>query len=313
VQTLSRLNRIYPRKDETMVLDFANEVDDIRKAFEPYYDRTSLREGTDPNLLYDLQRQLEGFHFYDSPEVDRFAEIYFNPKGTQDRLHAVLVPVVDRYVGARPDEQEDFRGALTNYVRLYAFLSQVITFVDADLEKLYVFGRLLLRKLPVQRDRLPLEVQQNIDIDSYRVQQTHTGKIALQRGAGEIPPIGPEGSRLSVDEQEMLSKIIQELNKRFGTDFTDEDRLTIQRLEQRITASPAVENSLRVNTRQNARMTFDLVAQEELQDIIDSNFKLYKQVTDNKEFARVFFDWMFDRCLTTYRAGGEQGGSQAAP
>ena len=86
------------------------------------------------------------------------------------------------------EEQHDFRGQLTDYVRLYAFLAQVLTFADADLEKLYVFARHLRRLLPADRDELPREVQQNIDMESYRIQQTGSGKIALERRPGVLEP-----------------------------------------------------------------------------------------------------------------------------
>src|SRR5712692_229830 len=212
VQTLSRLNRTYPGKNETMVLDFANEAEEIQKAFAPYYEKTLLSEGTDPNLLYDLQTKLAGFHFYSEDDVNRFASIYFDPKGTQDKLYAALAPVVDRYTEALDKERADFRGLLRDYVRLYAFLSQVITFVDTDLEKLYVFGRLLLRKLPMTLERLPIEIQQNIDIESYSIKQTSKGPITLPRGASNIEPIGQkEVYSLGQEELEPLSQIIQEL------------------------------------------------------------------------------------------------------
>ena len=134
VQTLSRLNRVAPGKSETFVLDFANEADEIQKAFEPYYDRTVLKEGIDPNLLYDLQTKLADFHLYTTEDIHRFATVYFDPKGTQDLLHAALQPAVDRYMNASEEERVPFRGHLKDFVNLYAFLSQIITFVDAELE-----------------------------------------------------------------------------------------------------------------------------------------------------------------------------------
>ena len=185
VQTLSRLNRIHPDKEETLVLDFANEADEIQKAFQPYYERTLLKEATDPNLLYDLQNRLDGFHLFTEAEVEKFAAIYFDAKGTQDKLQAVLAPVVDRYQDAPLDAQSDFRGCLVDYVRLYAFLSQVITFTDPDLEKFYVFAKLLWRVLPVNRDPLPVEVQQNINLDAFRLKKTGSGKIKLEKGTQE--------------------------------------------------------------------------------------------------------------------------------
>ncbi len=187
VQTLSRLNRICPPdKEDTMVLDFANEAEEIQKAFQPYYERTLLKEATDPNLLYDLQNRLDGFHLFTGAEVEKFAAIYFDPKGTQDKLQAALAPVVDRYKDAPLDTQSEFRGCLVDYVRLYAFLSQVITFADADLEKLYGFAKLLWRLLPVNREPLPVEVQQNIDLDAFRVKKTSSGKITLEKGTKEL-------------------------------------------------------------------------------------------------------------------------------
>jgi type I restriction enzyme R subunit len=297
VQTLSRLNRICPPdKEDTLVLDFANEAEEIQKAFQPYYERTLLKGATDPNLLYDLQTKLDGFHLFTEAEVGRFAALYFDPKGTQDKLHSLLAPALDRYKGAPLDTQSAFRGCLVDYVRLYAFLSQVITFTDADLEKLYVFAKLLWRLLPVNRDPLPVEVQQNIDLDAFRLRKTGTTKLKLRKGTGELEPLTPkdEGG-VRPEDLEPLSQIIRELNERFGTDFTEEDKVFIRQLEQRIATDPALEASIKVNPPEDARLTFDQVAHDRLQDMVDANFKFYKQVTDNPDFARDFFTWMFDR------------------
>jgi type I restriction enzyme R subunit len=307
VQTLSRLNRTYPGKNETMVLDFANVAEEIQKAFAPYYEKTLLGEGTDPNLLYDLQTKLTAFQFYTEAEVNRFAEIYFDPKGTQDKLYAALAPVVARYNEALEQEKADFKGHLTDYVRLYAFLSQVITFIDTDLEKLYVFSRLLLRRLPALFARLPVEIQQNIDIESYRIKQTSKGPITLPRGAKEIEPIGPkEIYTLGYEELEPLSQIIQELNEHFGTDFTEDDKLCIREIEQRLADNTALKASVRINPPENARLTFDHVVNDLLQGMIDGHFKFYKHVNDDPEIAKTFLDWLFERYLAKSRNKASQ-------
>ncbi len=295
VQTLSRLNRIYPGKEETSVIDFANDADEIQKAFEPYYDCTILSEGTDTNLLYDKQSRLDEFHFFSSSDIDTFASIYFDPKASQEKLHAALVSTVDRYKDATEENRNDFRSVLKDYVRLYAFLSQIITFSDADLEKLYVFARLLLRKLPVKREQLPVEIQQNIDIESYRLQTTHGGSIKLKRGKGELEPIGGGGGAGGHTEIEPLSQIIKEINERFGTDFSEEDKVFVEQWEQKLAGDPALEASIQVNTPENARLTFDHVANDMIQEMIDTNFKFYKQINDNPEFEKFLLDWMFDR------------------
>ena len=99
VQTLSRLNRIYPEKRGTIVLDFANEADEIQAAFEPYYETTLLSEATDPNLLYEIQSRLLAFPVFTEADVERFAKVYFDKKATQDQLYAVLAPVTTRFAG----------------------------------------------------------------------------------------------------------------------------------------------------------------------------------------------------------------------
>ena len=307
VQTLSRLNRVSPGKEKTFVLDFANEAEDIEKAFKDYYDRTLLKEGTDPNLLYDLETKLAECHVYTVEEVNRFASTYFDPKGTQDKLHVALQPAVDRYLLATEEECVGFRGSLKDYVHLYAFLSQILTFTDSSLERLYVFGRLLLRKLPVTRDRLPVEIQQQIDMDSYRLQKTSSGTISLSRGAAELEPQKAKGTIVSYnDEVEPLSQIIHELNERFGTAFSEEDKVFIEQLEAKLAGNDALEKAVRVNTPENARLTFDHVVNDKLQEMIDTNFKFYKQVTDDQQFGKFFLDWLFERYHQSKQKGGLQ-------
>ena len=181
-------------------------------------------------------------------------------------------------------------------MRLYAFLSQVITFVDTDLEKLYNFGRMLLRKLPFPGIVLPVEIRKNIDMDSYRIEQKTSGRIPLPRGTAELDPQGPkDGYRMPPEELETLSQIIKLLNERFGTDFTEKDRVFIEQLEERLAGDAALAASVQVNPPENARLTFEHVVNDRLQEMMDSNFKFYKQVTDDPEFSKFFLGWLFER------------------
>jgi type I restriction enzyme R subunit len=207
-----------------------------------------------------------------------------------------LQPVADRYREATEEEQAEFGGALSQYVRVYAFLSQILPFADADLEKLYVFGRLLLRRLPVSRERLPVEIQQQIEIDSYRLQETSRGGIPLDRREGKLEParLTPTAAP-TPNEKALLSAIIMELNEHFGTDFAEEDRVFIEQLEAKLNEDPALSASVQVNTPENARLTFNHVAEDKLQDMIDTNFQFYKQITDDPEFAKQLFDFLFER------------------
>jgi type I restriction enzyme R subunit len=265
-QTLSRLNRtLPPEKKGTMVLDFANEADEIKAAFEPYYEATLLSEATDPNLLYEIQTRLADFPVYTEADVGAFAKVYFDPKATQDRLYAVLGPLVERFLELSKEEQHDFRRQLTDYVRLYAFLAQVLTFADADLEKLYVFVRHLRRLLPADRAELPREVQQNIDMESYRIQQTGSGKIALERRPGVLEPVSTkQGHGVTPEELETLSRIIAELNERFGLNLGPEHRVTLGHFREVLnglrTATPKCLKSVTLRVTKVYLCTFAIAA-----------------------------------------------------
>ncbi len=308
VQTLSRLNRTHadPRKDGTMVLDFANESDEIKAAFEPYYETTLLSEATDPNLLYEIQTRLAAFPVYTDADVGAFANVYYDTKATQDRLYAVLAPAVARFHELTPEEKQDMRGQLTDYVRLYAFLAQVLTFADTDLEKLYVFARHLRRLLPADRESLPREVQQNIDMESYRIQQTGSGSIALDRKPGALKPAATKGGYgAGPEEMEMLSRIIAELNERFGLNLGPEHRTTLNQMMERLDDDAALDAAARVNTRENVRLTFDQKVEHVIQDIVDSNFDLYKRITDDRTFGEAIKNLLFDQYLRTHRNAEE--------
>jgi type I restriction enzyme R subunit len=296
VQTLSRLNRTHPVKRGTMVLDFANEAGEIKAAFEPYYETTLLSEATDPNLLYEIQTHLAAFPVYTAAEVEAFARVYFDSKAAQDRRYAVLAPMIERFGALSREEQHDFRGQLTDYARLYAFLAQVLTFADADLEKLYLFARHLRRLLPADRAELPREVQQNIDMESYRIQETRSGRIALERRPGVLDPVGTKpGHGVAPEELEALSRIIAELNERFGLNLGPEHRVTLGQMMAKLDAAT------RVNTRENVRLTFDQKVEHVIQEIVDSNFELYKRITDDRTFGEAIKNLLFDQYLRAHR------------
>ena len=306
VQTLSRLNRTHPGKPGTMVLDFANEAEEIKKAFEPYYETTLLSEETDPNLLYEVQGRLLDFGVFQTSDVEQFARLYFEPKTTQDRLYNALEPARQRFVDLDPDEGRDFRGQLVDYVRLYAFLSQVLTFADVDLEKLYVFARHLRRLLPTDDTELPREVQQNIDMESFRIQRTSRGAIKLERQSGALDPAGSKPRGGGPDEElEALSRIIEALNDRFGLNLGPEHRVTLEQIRAALDKDTGLDASAQVNTRENVRLTFDPKVEDKIQEIVETNFDLYKRITDDPDFGRTLKNYLFDDYIQRHRRAEE--------
>lgn len=301
VQTLSRLNRTHPDKQETFVLDFANKAEDIEKAFQPYYERTVLSEATDPNQLYDLETQLAHFGFYDKEQIERFAKIYYDTdektqRNKHPQLHNALSPSVEAFLHSEKETKVIFRELADKFIRFYGFLSQVMTFVDTDLEKLYTFLRLLRRRLPIEREKLPYEIQQAIDIENLTVKQTGKGGIKLKHKTGELDPdIVGQPVGIPPSELEALSEIIKELNERFGAEFTAEDRLVIRQIEQKLAQDERLGQTIRVNTPENAMLTFKQVLQNLLHDMLETNFKFYQHMDSNPDFAEILTKLLFER------------------
>lgn len=295
IQTLSRLNRMHPGKDDTMVLDFVNEADDIAASFQPYYENTMLSEGTDPNLLYDLETRIREYGLFDDSEVGAYAKALFGGK-KMERLYAILRPAVERWNDLDEDERTASRKVIADFVNTYAFLAQLLSFTDVDLEKLFNFLKHLRRLLRSNAKPLPTEVQDQIDLDSLNMRPTFTGDIELERGKGEVEPVKKPGEgQKAADHLEPLSAIIEELNERFGADLTDEDKTTIGHLEDLLAADETLKASIKVNPPETAKLAFDTIVQDRLQEIVETNFKLYKRVADDDSFARVLVDWLYDR------------------
>ncbi|MDX2229773.1 MAG: type I restriction endonuclease [Leptolyngbyaceae cyanobacterium bins.349] len=309
VQTLSRLNRIYPSKEKVFVLDFANEADEIQAAFQPYYQATILSEATDPNKLYDLKRTLEGFHLFTAPEVETFARAYFptkaNPNPNQAKLHPILNPIVENnYQQQTPENKAAIRKRLGDYIRTYAFLVHIITFTDAELEKFYQFARWLLKKLPIDRDRLPTDLTDHINMDSYRIQQTSAGQIRLLTEDGELVPLSGLGTgRPTVENLAPLSEILTYINEHFDPgDWSAKDKLSFfaDDMNRRLARSEGLARALdpTINPSEETRkLAFETYFKEILEDMIDTNFEIYQKLSDDSSFGELFRQVMFTNFL----------------
>ena len=303
VQTLSRLNRTHPDKKDTMVLDFTNDADDIQKSFQPYYETTLLTEQTDPNKLYDLKRKVEEHLLYQKQDVEAFAKLYFSKGATQQKLRAFLDPFVDKFNQLEPDQQEEFRKGVDSYVRLYSFLCHVIQFTDIDLEKTYQFLRLLRPLLPVIRERLPVEVTDSINMDSWKLTQTSSGKIALMDEDGELQPITELGTGKQEDEHLPLSEIVQYINEHYGTEFTDEDKVRYftEDMERRMSDQQGLRQALdpEINPSEETRkLAFKDYFDEILEDMIDANTDIYRKIVEDQNFGDIFRMVMFKKVMS---------------
>ena len=294
VQTLSRLNRIAPGKSRTFVLDFANEEDDIYNAFKPYYETTQVRENADPHRLSELQHRLLKWAIFTPTDVSAFAEVWYRGRrdhsATDHRLmNAVLDAVVQRFQDREEEEREKFRGQLKAYRNLYAFLSQIIPYQDPDLERFYTFARNLLAKLPLPGDGQAFILDDEVALRFFRLQQlSDEGSIDLSEGDAD-PLKGPTdvGTARTKDEREALSSLIERLNERFGTAFTEADQLFFDQIR----ASAENDESIAEAARANSFADFAAFLEGKLDDLfidrMEGNDDIFSRVMRDMEFRSI--------------------------
>ncbi len=307
VQTLSRLNRKHPQKTDTMVLDFVNDDESILESFQPYYKATLLSGGTDPNKLYDIQRELETFFIYDERDIDNFNKDYFNKNSSPDKLNNIIDSVIKTYLEKEKDEQLLFRQKLKSYIRIYSFISQIIRFIDVRLEKTYIFAKFLLPKLPYKGTALPDEIKDNINIESYRIEEIQTRSLLFENEAGELSPLSDGASKSADEDKEGLSVILEYINEHYGTDFTDEDKVIMFR-DDIIRRSKKNEDLIKaldpdINTEENAKLAFDEYFNKIASDMIDTNVDIYNELYNNEEFGKVFRDAIFKSLFEYIKRG----------
>jgi type I restriction enzyme, R subunit len=226
VQTLSRLNRMYPGKEDTFVLDFVNKPEEILASFQPYYRTAQLEDVTDPNIVHELMTKLNKAGVYYWAEVEKFAEAFFNPKvKTQAALHAVLKPAFDRYQALEEEPRELFRKDLGSFLRLYEFLSQIVPYDDPELEKLFVFGKNLKPRLDLAGRAGRLELDSDVMLTHYRLQKVAEQQLDLEKAeVVRLPGIGEAGTGSAPeDEKKALREIVAKMNDLFAGHITESD------------------------------------------------------------------------------------------
>jgi type I restriction enzyme R subunit len=298
VQTLSRLNRGHPKKHDTFVLDFMNDADTIKLAFEPYYRTTILSEEADPNKLHDLKAALDGHQVYSADQIETLVARYLSGE-SRETLDPVLDVCVAHYMQhLNEDGQVDFKGKAKAFVRSYEFLGSILPYTNAGWEKLSIFLNLLIPKLPAPEEPdLSKGILESIDMDSYRAEKKAAMAIQLADQDGTIEPVPVEGGGYrSEPELDRLSNILKSFNEQFGTLFADGDRI-IQRIRDdiapKVAADEAFQNAQK-NTPAAARMEHDKALARVMLDLLKDDTEVYKQFVQNESFKRFISDVVFD-------------------
>lgn len=297
VQTLSRLNRTTPGKEDTFVLDFANDRQTIIDSFQPYYELTTMNEVTDPNHLYDLKTKTDEAKVYYQSEIDAFAKVFYKPEPSslkdQGKLYAFIDPAVDRFKELKEEIQDEFKKSMTAFVRLYSFISQIMPFQDAELEKLYSYGRFLLTKLPKSDYTERMKLDNEVALEYYRLEKIAEGDLVLQiQGVAHIDPTTEAGISKPKEEKDRLSNIITLLNNKFGTDFTESDRLYFEQIEQALIENDELKVRAQTNPIDNFKYAFEEIFIQTLIDRMDSNQEIFEKIMENTEFRGDVKDWL---------------------
>ncbi len=285
VQTLSRLNRTMNGKTGTFVLDFRNTVDDIQEAFEPWYART-VAPPTDPHLLYDTHAELAPFGVLVDEEVELVVELLLaDPDKNHERVYAGLRPAVDRFGALDDDRQDEFRDVLARFVRIYSFLSQVVSFADVSLERDYLFCRALSRLIK-REPGSGFDLGDAVELTHLAMEKTFEGDGSLDVDGGEVVTIyGGSGRRHDADE-ELLSEIIRKVNEQFGINITDTDQLFVDQVANDLVADPKIQVEAAANDQDSFGVGFDKNWLNALTNRIAANEDFAYKLLDDSELRK---------------------------
>lgn len=318
VQTLSRLNRTHPLKDDTFVLDFVNDPADIQEAFRQYYEGSVMGEQVDPDRLYEVKAELDASGIYHQTEVAEFTRVFFAPKrrqspGDHKAMNAILDQAVARFAQLQATEEEEaelWRGKVQAFRNLYGFLSQVIPYQDSDLEKLFTYLRHLALKLPKRKSGPGYQFDEEVELDYYRLQKISEGSISLNEGYAK-PLDGPRevGSGMLREEQVSLSRLIDIINERFGGELNEADQLFFDQIAEAASQDESLQKAAEVNSLDKFQLVFRQVLESLFIERMDLNEELFTDYMSKPELQDLVSKWLgnqvYDRLSA--RKSGSQG------
>ena len=307
VQTLSRLNRAAPQKNDTFILDFANRVEDIREAFSRYYKTTILSAETDPNKLNDLIGTLSGLQVYTNEQVRQLVELYL-ADAPRDQLDPILDACAENYNGLEVEEQILFKSSAKTFVRTYNFLAAILPYGSIEWEMLSIFLTLLIPKLPSPRgDDFSEGILETIDLESYRAEAQTMVSIALEDSDAEIDPIPVRTDvGIPVPEMDHLTAILATFHDLFGNiEWTDADKVRrqIAELPNIVNLDEAYQNAKKNSDAQNARDESDRATMEAIMGTMSAGIELYKHISSNPSLKKWVLDMVFNTTYDTPPSG----------
>lgn len=275
VQTLSRLNRVCPGKDDTFILDFVNTAEDIQKAFAPFYEGTTLERETDPDIIYEMRRTLDQSGIYGAEDVHAVAHLFYTGTGEDadmGRLAGFLKPCLDRYAALPKDEADRFRSVLHHFNRAYAFITQIARMFDREMQAFSVFATFLARALPKEHQGR-VDLEDVLGLEYYRLKKDFDGTITLTSEGGRLAPMTGSDGTTKEQKKAPLAELIERINEANGTNFTNMDKVLTQIIDDFKDDAKAV-NFAKTN---DEKMFYRGYYQDKFEDILFTRFAQNQQ------------------------------------
>jgi type I restriction enzyme R subunit len=263
----------------------------VVESFQPYYTTTELIGETDPNKLYDLETKIRGFNLFTKYMVDEFCKLFYNERETDEILQPILNRVVEKWNEITdPEQKEDFKSTIQSYVRLYGYISQIITFVDIELEKLFIFLKYVNKKLPKGGQTI-IDISDSVDLDSLRIQKIGEFKLSLEDKKGQLEPMSSEGGGGTKEEPvDLLSEIIRKINEIYGVEITVENRLDLQNVHRRVQEHEDLRKVMTGdNSDINKRRKFEEVLGNIFLSYVNDRVDFYQKM-ENPQVKRLIMD-----------------------
>ena len=316
VQTLSRLNRTAPFKNDTFVLDFANTSDSIKESFQPFYEETTLVGSSDVNRVYDLRSKLNEFAIFNDEDIDKFYTIMKtnSDKKKQDdsaigKLVSVMKPAVDNYADLDDDKRLLARDTMMKFIRSYGFVTQLVRINDEDLFKDYLYISHLIRLLP--KTQYPVfDLTGKVSLEYAKLKETFKGAIELEKEGGEVVPGRGAKPTKKSNKTDTLERIVEKVNEKYQDDFSAADKVALDSIFQMLMGDPVVKKKLTEYAKTNdAQMFIKSIFPKEFERVLvecyTKNDDAFQRLLGNDQFQKAVMDIMAKELYKTLVSGKE--------
>ena len=304
VQTLSRLNRTHPDKQDTFIIDFVNTKEDILKAFQPFYQETSLSQEINTDLIYRTQKLLRAFKIYDDADIEKVNEIYFDEdKRKANKIQAAitnaLLPIQQKYSALNQEQRYQFRKLCRTFVKWYGYITQITRMFDKQMHKEYIFCSYLAKVVPAD-PTMPFDLGDRVKLEYYNLEKTYEGSIGLEKEEKGV--YEPAKLKKPVKMSETLSpleQVIEKINQQYAGNFTDGDKVVITTLHEKLKNNKKLMKAAKTDGRQIFEKNifpqlFDDAAQEAYVESTETYTKLFEDAGKYRAIMNALAQAMFD-------------------